>query len=142
MEDKTFPATDWPGCLYYDMILQEIADTTYYFLLGADFNDLLTNKKLIDVLYFRPDEQPVFGAPLFYRENKVHHRILFEYAEQAVMTLRYDPPTGMIIFDHLSPSRPQYTGNSQFYGPDFSYDGFAFDGSRWVFKADLDLRNR
>jgi len=29
----------------------------------------------------------------------------------------------MIIFDHLSPSKPSYTGNYQFYGPDFSYDG-------------------
>jgi hypothetical protein len=141
-DTSNYDETAWPGCLYYDLFQREINDTVYYFLLGADFNDPLSNKKIIEVLHFDKEGKPRFGAPLFNKDGQVYQRIIFEYAEQAVMTLRYDNDTGMIIFDHLSPSRPQYKGNYQFYGPDFSFDGFRFEKNRWVFQSDLDVRNR
>ena len=47
----------------------------------------------------------------------------------------------MIMFDHLSPSRPSYTGNYEYYGPDFSYDGFRFEKDAWVLTEQIDMRN-
>ena len=43
------------------------------------------------------------------------------------MMLRYDDKLKMIVFDHLSPSKPSYEGKYQYYGPDFSYDGLIFE---------------
>ena len=57
------------------------------------------------------------------------------------MMMRYIPELDMIVFDHLSPSRPEYAGDLRFYGPDFSYDGFKFIKGVWVLQSDLDLRN-
>jgi len=48
----------------------------------------------------------------------------------------------MIVFDHLSPSRPEFKDMHQYYGPDFSYDGLRFESGQWVLVKDLDLRNR
>jgi hypothetical protein len=48
----------------------------------------------------------------------------------------------MIIFDHLSPSKPSYAGNYQYYGPDFSYDGLKFEQGIWELVENVDIRNQ
>jgi hypothetical protein len=57
------------------------------------------------------------------------------------MSLRYDPTHKRIVFDHLSPSKPSYEGNYEFYGPDFSYDAFTFIDNTWVLVENIDIRN-
>jgi hypothetical protein len=58
------------------------------------------------------------------------------------MTLVWDEKYRRIIFDHLSPAYPELEGQYQFYGPDFSYDGFRYKKGKWVFEEMLDPRNR
>ena len=68
-------------------------------------------------------------------------RIVFEFSARAVFTLRYIAEQQMIIFDHLSPAKPEYLGDFQFYGPDSSFDGFKLENGKWIYVRDLDLRN-
>jgi len=58
------------------------------------------------------------------------------------MSLQWNEKMNMIIFDHLSPSKPSYTGNYQFYGPDFSYDGLEVVNGYWDLVEDIDIRNK
>ena len=57
------------------------------------------------------------------------------------MGLKYDERFKMIVFDHLSPIRPELAGDYKFYGPDFSYDGYKFENGFWVYMPDLDVTN-
>src|SRR6056297_307051 len=140
-EEKTLNSEKWYGALYYRMIaIEGRGNQRYYTLLGYDPNDFLTNKKIIDVLYFKNDLSPVFGAPIFKNRRNTQHRIIFEYSEFATMMLRYDESKEMIVYDHLAPSEPKYEGQFEFYGPDFSYDGLKYEKGIWNTYFDLDLR--
>ncbi|MGC9470345.1 MAG: hypothetical protein ACP5D1_02250 [Bacteroidales bacterium] len=132
----------WYGCLYYDMITVPTDSVPYYVLLGTDMYDLFSSRKIIDVLWFDRQGDPVFGLPVFIENETPVCRMIFEYTAQATMTLRYHPDRHMIIFDHLSPPDPSLTGQYRFYGPDFSYDGLKFREGKWHFTEDVDVRNR
>ena len=140
-ESKILDRENWYGALYYKIIPKEgRMDKTYYTLLGYDPNDYMTNRKVVDVLHFDKNNQPVFGAEIFKNQREMSRRIIFEYAEFATMTLQYDEDKNMIVYDHLSPSKPKYEGQREFYGPDFSYDGLRFENGIWNTYFDLDLR--
>lgn len=132
----------WLAGLYYQIADINFNSQTHYILLGFDFNNLFTSKKIIEVLSFDSNENPVFGLPVFNVDNKMMlSRIVFEFSARAVFTLRYIAEQQMIIFDHLSPAKPEYLGDFQFYGPDSSFDGFKLENGKWVYVRDLDLRN-
>ena len=56
---------DWYGALYYEVIETKDKDDRYYTLLGFDFNNLFSSKKIIDVLYFDQKNKPFFGKQIF-----------------------------------------------------------------------------
>lgn len=140
-EGEAIGPDNWYGCLYYEVIPVKANGKTFYTLLGFDMNNVLINRKLIDVLYWENGEIKL-GAPLFQLERKLQHRVVFEYSARAMMSLRYNMQRDMIVYDHLSPSQPQFTGQYQFYGPDFSFDGFKFEHNRWKQLIDIDLTNQ
>ena len=135
-------AAKWFGMLYYKIIPVKSKGKRLYTLLGMNCNDRVSNRKIIDVLYFLPDGSPHFGAPLFRYNNKAPRRIIFEFSPQAVMSLKYEESSKRIVFDHLSPSEPKFEGQFQYYGPDFSIDAFEFKKGKWVYKPDIDARNK
>ncbi len=142
-ENEVFTPESWFGALYYDIRQNKHAGKVYYTLMGFDFNDLYSTKKVLDVLTIDTDRKVHFGAPIFETEKgQFQQRIIFEYSAQAIMALRYDPDLKMIIFDHLSPIETGLEGVYKFYGPDFSYDGYKFKAGRWKYYPDLDVRNR
>jgi len=132
---------NWYGALYYKIIANKHSGKTYYTLLGADLNNLLSKKKLIEILYFDRNNKPVFGKTVFKNRNKPVSRIIFEFNAQSNMVLTYDEEKEMIVYDHLSPSRPSLVGQFEFYGPDFSYDGLKFERGIWNSYPDIDVRN-
>ncbi len=132
---------NWYGALYYDVILSRDKENKYYTLLGFDFNDLFSSKKVIEILYFDENHEPVFGKPFIEQEGKLVARVIFEFSARVSMNLRYNREKDMIIYDHLSPSRPSLTGKFQFYGPDMSYDGLKFENGIWKAYKDIDVRN-
>ena len=135
------PST-WFGALYYEIIEGKWNDSPVYTLLGYDPHNIFTSRKIIECFYLKDGTVPVFGAPIFMMHNKVRNRVIFEYSARVSMSLRYDATKKRIVFDHLSPSKPSFEGNYEFYGPDFSYDAFAFIDNYWVLEENIDVRNR
>ncbi|MFN8258719.1 MAG: hypothetical protein U0W24_23725 [Bacteroidales bacterium] len=130
----------WYGALYYKILTNSWKKNTYYTLLGWDGNTIFTNKKLIEIMSFE-GEKLVFGPPIIKMENTVQNRLIFEYAEQAKMMVRYDEKLDLVVWDHLAPSQPNFKNQYMYYGPDLSQDGMKFKDGYWNFKANLDLRN-
>lgn len=132
---------NWYGALYYKIIIKKDKGNVYYTLLGADLNTLLTKKKIIEILYFDKNESPVFGKKVFKNKTTPVSRVIFEFNAQTNMTLTYDEEKEMIIYDHLSPSRPSLKGQFEFYGSDFSYEGLKFERGIWNAYSDIDVRD-
>jgi hypothetical protein len=138
---SSYTDANWYGALYYEIIPISCEEKTHYTLLGLDLNNVLTNRKIIDVIRFE-NGRIFFGAPVFRKGSSVTQRVIFEYSSRVSMMMRYDTTRGMIVVDHLSPSDPRFEGAYQYYGPDFSYDGFRFADCQWNHVEDLDLRGR
>ena len=129
------------GALYYSVLESLYQGKTYYTLLGFDFNSLFSSKKIVEILTFGLGDEPVFGANIFKVDNSFIARVVFEFSARATMTLRYIPESQTIVFDHLSPYRPDFAGNYQFYGPDFTFDGFKLENGCWRYVRNIDIRN-
>jgi hypothetical protein len=135
----TFNQNKWYGTLYYEIISEKIGNIDFYILLGIHFNDLFTNRKIIESMYFNEASEIIFGAPIFVKGTHPQKRVVFDYTINAVMSLKYDERQKMIVFDHLAPPSPLYTGNYTYYGPDFTYDGFKFENNKWVYYPNINF---
>jgi hypothetical protein len=131
---------DWYGKLYYQVLTNKYKRKTYYTLLGMDFNNSHTTIKTVEVMEIQRNE-PRFVRSLFYKDGDFVDRFVLEYAKDVSISLRYDPGTDMIAFDHLTPRHPIYENNFEFYVPDGSFDGLEFSGGHWNYHADIDARN-
>jgi hypothetical protein len=132
---------NWPGALYYETVETKHAGQKYYTLLGLDMGNMLTNKKVIDVVSIDDFDSLYFCHDLIKYNDRMADRVVFEFNEQVTMTLKYNPTVDMIVFDHLSPEKPSLEGNYVFYGPDFSYDGLKFEKGIWVQYKNLNVTN-
>ena len=133
--------TSWIGSLYYSIIETKHAGRKYYTLLGFDLNNPLSNKKVIEVISIDDFDRLYFCKNLLQYQGKLVDRIVFEYNEKAVMSLQYNDTMKMIVFDHLSPSKPSLTDQYEFYGPDFTYDGLKWEKGIWVYYSNIDVTN-
>jgi hypothetical protein len=129
----------WFGMLYVDCIK---SDEEFYTLIAWDGNDKLTQRKFIDVLSFKPDGTPVFGKDVFKFPGKFAKRIMFEYASEVAMSLKYNDNRKQIIFSHLAPNGldPTLEGQFQYYGPDGSFDALEMKKGKWVYEPAIDIR--
>lgn len=132
-------ADKWFGMLYYDIIK---SDDDFYTLLGWDGNTKLAQRKFIDILTFKPDGTPVFGKDVFKIPNKFAKRIMFEYASEVAMSVRYNANRKQIIYNHLAPNTddPTLQNQYQYYGPDGSYDALYMKKGHWVYEPAIDIR--
>lgn len=140
-ESETLSTEKWWGALYYEVLLNKYKGNRLYTIIGYDLNDRYSNRKVIDVLTFKDNNIPVFGQPVFRIDGKLKDRVIFEYAEDVVMIVRFNEKMKMIVFDHLSPIDPALRNNPRFYAPDSSYDGLRFRKGLWEFIPDVDVRN-
>jgi len=140
-EKEILKNTNWYGALYYKILTNTYNKKTYYTLLAWDGNNDFTNKKIIDVVYYE-NKELFFGQPIFNYENKILNRIVFEYAKQAKMMLKYNEKLKIINFDHLSPSQKNFEGQYIYYGPDMTYDGLEFKNGFWNLKQNIVLKNK
>lgn len=131
----------WHGKLYYGIITSKYHRDTYYTLLGMDFNDSRSNIKTVEVMEIRRN-RPRFVGDMFLDGNDRVDRIVLEYSSQVSISVRYDRHLKMITFDHLVPFHPIYRGDYKFYGPDGSFDGLEFEEGIWIYRDDVDARNR
>jgi hypothetical protein len=141
-ENATLDNTKWYGAYYYQIAAVKHKKKKYYILLGWDGNNRITNKKIIDVLYFNDKGFPKFGDAIFLAENgKTKKRVIFEYQAGIFMVLRYEEDKNRIVFDHLAPSNENLEGQYQFYGPSFIYNAFLFKNGKWLYEKNVDVRN-
>ncbi len=138
-EDTVADNLTWFGAEYY-RIIPVYSPKLYYVLLGWKGNTVKSNKKVIEVLSFK-DDKPVLGMPVFDGNGKTRDRVVFEYARQTSMLLRYVPDQNLIVFDHLAPPDPKLKNQRDTYGPDLSYDGYQLKNGRWIYVDNLDMRN-
>lgn len=130
----------WFGMLYYGEIIK--SDDDFYTLIGWDGNTKITQRKFIDILWFKPDGTPQFGKDVFKIANKFNKRVMFEYASEVAMSLKYNEGRKQIIFSHLAPNTPDPTleGQFQYYGPDGSFDALSMKKGKWTLEIDIDIR--
>lgn len=140
-ENTLLDANAWYGAHYYKLIETKKKKKKYYTLLGANWSNLLIRKKIIDVISLGADGKVKFGEALFQNNKVTQKRVLFYYASEVSMSLRYDEKKHLILFDHLVPREPQLKGQFEFYGPDMSIDGYYFSKGKWILKEDIDARN-
>jgi hypothetical protein len=131
----------WYGCLIYEIIEKKTAGITCYTLLGYNPENLFVSEKIVDVLWFNDQHEPVFGKAIFHYQKRIQNRIVFEYSAKVTMSLTWNDKMDMIVYDHLSPAKPSYAGNYQYYGPDLSFDGLSFEKGIWETVEDIDVRN-
>ena len=129
-------ANQWYGALYYKIIPFQRSRKTEYLLLGWDGGTTGSNFKIIDVLTVSR-KSIEFGSPVLNDNNKISNRVIFEYADRAKMTMRFEEKYGRIVMDHLSPEAPSLEGLYSYYVPDLSYDAYIYDGDYWNLKEDV-----
>lgn len=131
---------DWCGKLYYQVLTNQYKRNTYYTVLGMDFNNSRSTIKSVEVMVLQRNN-PHFVRSLFAKNRDFVDRVVLEYSSTVAISVRYDPRTDMITYDHLVPMHPIYENNFEFYGPDGSFDGLEFTGGVWNFRDDIDARN-
>ncbi|MCL2683243.1 MAG: hypothetical protein FWE63_07175 [Bacteroidales bacterium] len=157
---------NWFGAFYSELIQTEANGRKYYTLLGWNGNDKTVNRRLIEILTFKPNGEPVFGADIFtnHRGRKENFkRRIFEHFRRGSMILRYDfqaysepigtPKPGqkqkeklikanMIVFDRLVPRNPELRGSTEAYvAAGGVYDAYVWINGRWTLKTDILARN-
>ncbi len=134
--DDVLEPNNWYGALYYKIIPIERSGKTVYTVLGWDGGLQSTNTKLIDVISFTGNSLKL-GQSIFKMGDQTLKRVFFEHSEKTVMSLKWDTEKNRIMFDHLSPETPSLVGFYDYYVPDFSYDAFEYNGSKWILTEDV-----
>jgi hypothetical protein len=128
---------NWYGALYYNIRQFDTREGRKYLLMGYDAFEFFEKRKIIEVLSFDKEGVPVFGAPVFHRENPPpgppENRMFFEYSAEAVVKVNWDEQYKMILFDHLI-QFPSPFARGMTAVPDGSYDGLQFQKGQWYFQ--------
>jgi hypothetical protein len=140
-KNKKLQPSEWFGAVYYQIVKKSHKRTNYYVLLGWNGNSTLSTMKVIDVLVWNPKTESIsLGAPIF-TGNQTLHRVIFEYAKQSSMSLKYQDKADRIVFDHLSPMSLSMKDQFEFYSPDFTYDSYQWKKGKFHFEKNIDARN-
>jgi hypothetical protein len=138
--DTTYTESNWYGALYYDLKPYIIDNRRCWVLLGIDYGNSFFSRKIIEVLSFSPEDSIVFGRKWFSSGDEIKYRDIFEYASNAMMSLRFRSDNS-IVFDHLVPFSPSHKDDPQYYGPDYSFDAYNYENGLWKLTINVDARN-
>lgn len=122
----------WYGAIYYNIIVNKHRRKKYYTLFGWDGNDRYSTKKIMEILSFDKNGEPVFGAPIIKIEkDSIINRFVLEYKKDAGVSLNYNDILDKIIYDNLIPESEATKNILNTYVPDGSYKGFEFKRGKW-----------
>ena len=131
LENQQLDVNNWLPSLYYDVIPVKSRSQIFYTLLAWDGNDLLTNKKYIEVLWFDKTGKTHFGAPIFQDNRSVKSRVIFEFGGQNAMNLNFEKEMERIYYSHLAPPTSNLEGIYEYYGADITFDAYQWKGNYW-----------
>lgn len=127
---------NWYGALYYNLRPFKTKEGTQYLLMGFNGMAFFEKRKVVDVLRFDSDGKPIFGSPVFAREEPLpagpEQRLIFEYSAEATVRVNWDEQYEMVLFDHLI-QMPSPFGRGITAVPDGSYDGLKWEKGKWTF---------
>lgn len=133
---------NWYGAIYYDLRAYKYDDITTYILLGWRPNTIYTQIKVIETFRFDKKGKPSFGYQVVEQKGSGYRkRIIFEYSSKQSMMLRYEKNKKMYVLDHIAASDTRYEGIYEFYGPDFSVDGYKYKQGKFRYISDIDLHS-
>lgn len=148
--DEILDKNSWFGSLYTQMIEVSYKKETYYTLLGWNGKDAMSDIKVIDILYFNENQEPIFGKEIF-TDCPFCKRIFLQYRQGSSCSIKYEKQSGryknrkitknMIVFDHLEPENSYFEGMKSMYVPTEIYDAYFWDNGKWNFIEDIDARN-
>lgn len=137
-ESKVLTPKMWFGALYYTLIYEKKLGESYYTVLGWDGNNLLTNKKIIDVIVVDDYGMVKLGAAVFKMEKKTQKRVIFEYGKEYSMSLKFDKSKSRIIFDYLVPASSKLKGVYEYYGPSLdTFDALVLENNKWKLETEV-----
>ena len=139
-ESRSYRVDDWPGAIYYDLILTHDGKTPIYTLLGWDGGNAQITRKIMETMIISNDLIRI-GVPYLNRPEGIRKRHVLEYADELQATLRYEPDNNRIVLDRLAPSDPSLAGATAFYGPTMEYDAYVWKGGKWEFTSNISVRN-
>lgn len=151
--------SQWFGTVYQELIQTSYDGRTYYMLLGWSGVDNLTQRKVMEPIWFkRGAADPHFGQQVFRRERN-RRRVVLEYSRNAMVNLRYetqyvrevemkrvkkkgakrpvvvyenhDSKQKMILFDEVAPQVPGMEGLYRYYVPTGTEQAYMFVKGKW-----------
>lgn len=132
--------TNWLGASYYALVPFTWHSQQSYLLLGVAGATELVTRRVVESLQFDKSGAPHFGIPCLMYQRKQYRRMLWSHGRRVAMTLHPIDDGRRILIDHLSPSRPEFSGMPQFYGPDFSQDVLELSpAGYWVYQFDQEV---
>lgn len=131
---------DWPGAVYYEVLIQHQGSRPVYTLLGWDGADNIRTRKIVETLTISGTKLK-FGVPIISAGRGSTKRYILEYSDQVSAILQWREDLDMIVMDHLSPPSEELEGQTAYYGPDMSYDAFVWKKNQWVLQEDVDVRD-
>jgi len=134
----------WYGALYYKIIPVKKSGKTFYTVLGFNGNTRSSNKKILEVFWFRGNSLKI-GYPLFEaseHSDELKRRIFFEYSEKATVRVNFEAEIGKIVFNHLSPESENLKDFKEFYVPDLTYDAYYWKDGIWKYQKDIQVGNK
>lgn len=135
-EDYTLLDKDkWYGALYYRIFDCELNGEKYYLLLGFNSFSFYNKRKVIDILSFDKNKNPIFGKEVFKADTgeveDYDLRKLYMYSADVSQKLNFDSTLGFIVLDHLIPSKEIFPGQGPTFVPDGSLEGYRYENGRW-----------
>ena len=135
-QDSARTRGNWIGAVYYSIIRTQFNAKNYYTLFGIDYNNIQSNKKWIEVMYFNDRNEPIFGGPFFsYALDSVKKKPLYrfgiEFKKDARVLANFIPDVNMILVDHLI-SESDEPENKWTYIPDGDNEGFKWENGKWL----------
>ena len=140
-QTKVFTQGDWFGALYSDIVHTKFDKKNFYTFIGWDGNNGSTTKRIIDILTFDENEEPIFGSPIFKMNDGTRTRMVLEYSKKVSTNMSYNEDEEYIVFDHLEPLEVGIRGMYEFYVPSLSYDGLTFKNGKWRLVEDIAIFN-
>jgi hypothetical protein len=135
LEDSVLTGGKWFGAIYYRIMPQSVNGRKVYTFFGLNTSAPLTNRKVLDPMYFNEKGGVSFGAPIFSVASKANptqkvNRFVLEYKKSVAITMNWDTERQMIVYDKLEsmsndPTRP-YT-----LVPSGQYDGLMWADGLW-----------
>ena len=158
-EESVLGPSQWLGSVYQELIQTSYEGQNFYTLLGWCGVDNLTQRKVVEPVYFKKDSsQPIFGQPIFRRQRNMR-RMVLQYTNTAMVNLRYevqytrtvtttrvkkkgskrpvvvkenhDTREKMIIFDEVAPRLPGMEGLYHYYVPTGKEMALVFVDGKW-----------